>query len=212
MSRVIFIEGGGVKVDFLGYYEIDEDGTSKSFTGVDLGASSSGMVVFGVGTVGTSGSIGSVSLNSNALSAIVEQGGSSRVAGLFPAIGASGTGTVTVTTANQTNRWRLAVWKLRNLRSTTAHDTGSGTDAANAYSLDLSLDVLRGGAAIGFVQMDGNGSTGPTWTGLAEDYSSPSSSSRHGGAHIVSDATGTLTITADGNAAGGARGVSASFR
>lgn len=166
MSRVIFIESAGVKLDYIGSHSASTGNeTSHTFTGVNLGPSSaSGITVFGVGTMGLSSAPTGLVVGGNAATSVVTvaASGGQRAAGLYR-IASGGTASVTINTTSA-GQWVLGVWKLRALQGTTPTASGSQSGASPA-TLSISLDINARGAGIAFLVSD-NLTSNPTWSGL----------------------------------------------
>lgn len=213
MSRVIFLESAGVKLDFIAsYYALTSGASSHTFTGADLGPSSgSGITVIAAGAIGATSTISGVTVGGNAATSVVvvTAAGAQRSAGLFQYVG-GGTADITINTTSATN-WHLGIWKLRGLRSTTKSDSKSQSGASPA-TLSLSLDVPKLGAAVGFLISD-NLTSNPSWTGLTRDFVDTSSFSNRatGASAKFATAQTGLAISAT-TPSGGFAFVAASWR
>ncbi len=214
MSRVIFLESAGVKLDFVAsYYALTSGIGSHTFTGVNLGPSSgSGITVIAAGAMGAASTISGVTVGGNAATSVVvvTASGAQRSAGLFQYV-SGGTADVTINTTSLAANWHLGIWKLRGLRSTTKSDSKSQSGASPA-TLSLSLDVPKLGAAVGFLVSD-NLTSNPSWTGLTRDFVDTSSFSNRatGASAKFATAQTGLAISAT-TPSGGFAFVAASWR
>ena len=172
MSRVIFIESGGVKLDALGGHQYrNTSETSHSFDDVDLGASSSsGLLVIGAGIIGSPTSeVNSLTVNGSSATQVASAAGGGRSAKFFQITGQSGTGDIAVECAAGATQWFLGLWKLRGVQSTTAAATGTKVGSLTESPLTVAFDVPKLGAGIAFMIGDVTGG-GTTWSGLTEDF------------------------------------------
>lgn len=173
MSRVIFIEAGGVKLDPLGGYNFRGGGpeTSHTFTGVDFGpASASGLLVVGAGIIGTlTAEVTTISVGGTSATQVATAAAGGRSAKLFQITGKSGTGDVLVNCPVGASQWFIGLWKLRGVQSTTAAATGTKVGSVTESPLSVAFDVPKLGAGIAFMIADA-ATSGTSWSGLTEDF------------------------------------------
>lgn len=173
MSRVIFIENAGVKLDPLGGHNYRGGGTESShtFSSVDLGAASgSGLLVIGAGVIGPSGTqVDVVTVGGSAATLVASAEAGGRAARMLRITGQSGTGDVVVNASLGASQWFLGLWKLRGVRSSTAAATGAKVGTLTESPLTVAFDIPKNGAGIAFMIGDVVGG-GTTWAGLTEDF------------------------------------------
>lgn len=217
MSRVIFIESGGVKLDSLGVhnYIAGSTETSHTFDDVDLGAASgSGLLVVGAGILGALGAeVTTITVNGSATTQVASAAGGGRSAKLFHITGQSGVGDILVNAPVGASQWFIGLWKLRGVQSTTAAATGTKVGALTESPLTVAFDVPKLGAGIAFMIGDAIGG-GTTWSGLTEDFEITDANIGRGtGASLkFNTAQTTLSVSATTTITGRGMLVGASWR
>lgn len=155
MSRVIFVETGGVKLDFLGGAFATGSATSHDFTGRNLGPNS-GILVVVAGAFGSVlGVVNGVLVNGVAATEVVRTADATNGTAIFQIASQNGTGTVTLQASNGSVHWAIGLYRLRALRSSTAYDSERSSTSS------ISFDVQKLGAAILGAVTDTNPSSWP---------------------------------------------------
>lgn len=206
MSRVIFHESSGVKLDYLeSRTENPGSGTFHTFTGVNLGpASSSGLLVIGASAIGALSGPTGLLVDGNSATLVVSSVNQYGCA-IYSMTGVSGIGDVTVISANAANTYHIGLYKLRGVQNPVVHDFDTVTSGP------LSFDVPKLGAAIAFVSINTTPAT-TAWTGLQEDFDNlGASASVFSGASGVFD-TAQAPLNVSTNSFSFARYVGASWR
>lgn len=217
MSRVIFIESAGVKLEPLGGHNYRGGGTESShtFEDVDLGAASgSGLLVIGAGVMGPVGTqVDVVTVNGSAATLVASAEAGGRAARMLRITGQSGTGDVVVNASLGASEWFLGLWKLRGVRSATAAATGTKVGTLTENPLTVAFDVPKLGVGIAFMIGDVVGG-GTTWTNLYEDFELTDAINRRGtgASRKYSAAQTSLSVSAATSISGRGMLVGASWR
>lgn len=209
MSRVILIESGGVKKDYLGVHSAEPGGavSSHTFSGVDLGAtSSSGVLVIGCGVSGSSSNPTGLLVNGVAATLVTNISGGGLGASIYSITGQSGTGTIEIQSANPAQVFWAAAYKLRGVQNATAHDFHAAT------SSPLSFDVPARGVGLAF-GMFNTSAAATIWGGLTEDFDSSIPQFQYAtGASLNFDTAQTPLSVSNNSSASLKRFVGASWR
>lgn len=169
---------------------LDEtDLTTYTFSSQSMGAAHDErhMIVGVIGYHESAGrSISSVTLDGNTMTSIATASTGSHIAAIYAIKDTADTTDNVVVTFNTTmRRCRIIVWRMVGPSGVAAYDTATDT-VVTVATLDIPVDIPKGGAVVAIAGYDGVSGAGAsaTWTNLTEDTdTSPVSDQLHTGAH-----------------------------
>lgn len=170
MARAGVVPAGNVTVTYIGETVTGVDGTTFSFTGVNIGTAASDRIVVAVfhASGGTTGAtITSLTCSAGTLDTAVSGVNAFQNAAItYIQIASGTTADFSVTYSGTKNRANLHVYTLTGWTTSTPLTTDS--DAASATTASSTLDIPTGAAAIYAVTASGT-PTG-TWSSATETY------------------------------------------